>query len=100
MDLGDTLISVGGGAVTYFLGWWSGKKEKAANLEDKILKNIRSSMSIYEKINSDLKNELDKERKNSLYVTKDRDIKEKENQYLRDEINDVKAVLRSRNKLN
>lgn len=100
MDTEDVIKSAFGVAITFFLGWWSGKKEKDATIEDKNLKNIKSKMDIYEKFHSDMKNQLEKETSIRVHVTKENNIKERENQVLKDRVNDLEAVLRSRNKLN
>lgn len=59
MDIGGLITSLlSGSAITYFLGWLAGRKRYKADLEGIQLKNVESIISIYQKVQNDLKNEL------------------------------------------
>lgn len=60
MDIGGLITSlVSGGAITYALGWLSGRKKNQAHLEGIRLKNLESAIEIYEKVHSELKEQLE-----------------------------------------
>lgn len=112
MDIGGLVTSLlSGSAITYFLGWLAGRKRYKADLESIKLKNIEATISIYQKIHNDLKEELDNLsnrciklttevellRKENIDIRKSNAALEKSNSDLKKEIHNLNILLKNNN---
>lgn len=80
MDITGLITSLlSGSAITYALGWLAGRKRYKADLETIKLKNIEATISIYQKVHNDLKDELDKLSNRCLKLTTEVELLRKEN---------------------
>lgn len=115
MDIGGLITSLlSGSAITYFLGWLAGRKRYKADLESIKLKNVEATISIYQKVHNDLKEELDNLsnkclklttevellRKENVDIRKSNSALEKSNMDLKKEISELNKLLQREGKVN
>lgn len=105
MDFGTAAAAISS-IITFSIGWIGGRKKNDAILEAQRLTNIRSTIDIYEKTHNDLRTQLvDVSNKcialaTELQLMGDKlEIMRKENLDLKDEIFDLRAVLKGIEKL-
>lgn len=80
MDIGALITSLASGsAITYFLGWLAGRKRYKADLESIQLKNVEATISIYQRVSSDLRNELTSVSNRCIELTTEVELLRKEN---------------------
>jgi len=85
-------ILTGSGA-TYALGWLAGRKKNKADLEGIRLRNLESAIEIYEKVHSELKEQLESLSAKCSTLSKQITQLQSENEGLKKEIHNLNKKL-------
>ena len=101
MDVVGLITSLASGsAITYVLGWLAGRKRYKADLESIKLKNVEATITIYQKVSSDLRNELTSVSNRCVELTTEVELLRKENKDILKRLDDSQKSNKSLEKSN